>query len=61
MYLIIPELSNFLMLHGRVIPNEVGSFVIIPGLDEVHLIDDYTNWGKTLTLGYITFIEYTVI
>lgn len=45
------------MLHGRIIPDEVGGLVIIPGLDEVHLVDDYTNWGKTLILDYIPLID----
>lgn len=53
MYLIIPELSDFLMLHGRVTPDEVGRLVIFPGLDEVHLVDDYTNCGKTIPLDCI--------
>lgn len=53
-YLIIPELSDFLVLHSRVIPDEVGSLVIITGLAEVHLIDDYSNWGeKTLIRLYL--------
>lgn len=44
-YLIIPELSNFLVLHGRVVPDEVGGFIFVPGLNEVHFIDGYANWG----------------
>lgn len=44
-YLIIPELSYFLVLHGGVIPDEVGGFIFIPGLNEVHFIDGYANWG----------------
>lgn len=45
-YLIIPELSDFLVLHSRVIPDEVCRLILIPGLDEVHLVDDYANCGE---------------
>lgn len=55
-YLIIPELSDFLVLHSRVIPDEVGSLVIIPGLDEVHLIDDYSNWGEKHSLVHSLYL-----
>lgn len=48
-YLIIPELSDFLMLHSGVVPDEVGSFILIPGLDEVHLVDDFSNWWGDFT------------
>lgn len=44
-YLIIPELSDFLVLHGRVVPDEVGGFIFVPGLNEAHFIDGYANWG----------------
>lgn len=44
-YLIIPELSYFLVLHGGVVPDEVGGFIFVPGLNEVHFIDGYANWG----------------
>lgn len=56
-YLIIPELSYFLVLHGGVVPDEVGGFVFVPGLNEVHLIDGYANWGLerfTYLISYAT-------
>lgn len=43
-YLIIPELSYFLVLHSGVVPDEVGGFIFVPGLNEVHFIDGYANW-----------------
>lgn len=49
-HLIIPELRDFLVLHGRIIPDEVGSLVIIPGLDETHLTDDYPNYRRKAQL-----------
>lgn len=33
------------MLHGGVVPDEVGGFIFVPGLNEVHFIYDYANWG----------------
>lgn len=58
MYLIVPELSDFLVLHGRVIPDEVGGLILIPALDEVHLVDDYANLEKrNLTLDCIPLTE----
>lgn len=49
-HLIIPELRDFLVLHGRIIPDEVGGLVIIPGLDETHLTDDYPNYRRKAQL-----------
>ncbi len=42
-YLIVPELSDFLMLHGRVIPDEIGHLIIISGFMKDHLLNDNTN------------------
>lgn len=34
------------MLHSRVIPDEVGGLILISGLDEDHLVDNYANCGE---------------
>lgn len=54
-HLIIPELSDFLVLHGRVTPDEVGGLVLVPRLHEVHLIDDDANWENNIIPHQITF------
>ena len=45
-YLVVPELSDLLVLHGGVAPDEVGRLVLVPGLEVAHLLDGYTNWRK---------------
>ena len=46
LYLVVPELSDFLMLYGGVVPDEVSCFVLVSGFMEDHLPDSNTNCKK---------------
>lgn len=46
LHLVVPELCDFLMLYGRVVPDEVSRFVLVSGFVESHLPNDDTNWKR---------------
>lgn len=46
LHLVVPELGDFLMLYGRIVPDEVGRFILISGFVEGHLLDDSADCRK---------------
>lgn len=53
LHLVVPELGDFLVLYGRVVPDEVGCFIVISGFVEGQLPNDNAHCkreNKSITI-----------